>query len=398
MADPVSAILIGSAFGSFARSLFGGGRSRILTPEEFGALARSSPGRGLPGSGRRPAEPRDPFDSPIPPVSAIPPVPPIPPTDPGPVGPTPPAPEPTPPAPEPLPPAPSLRPGDIPLQTPVQGFVPTAPLAGEALRRVLIQIGRVILGTTIGASIFGPFPPQPDRDEDEDPVQPIPRPDIAKRIIRLPELAEIIVGRQRRTARTTQPREPLPEIVEIPPPTVPRRETAPAPRPVQTPAPPVPAPSFPLPSPPARPPIPALLRTAVAVATGAALSRALQRTIRTGTAPRVDLPGTRPTEPLPQPPAPSPPIPAPPPVIEPTPTLPGQLLPALSPSQLSQATRTRQKRCVEVKRKRRRNRCFEGFYREFPGRTQFTDWREVDCLTRRPVPAGISKIRDIARI
>jgi len=42
------------------------------------------------------------------------------------------------------------------------------------------------------------------------------------------------------------------------------------------------------------------------------------------------------------------------------------------------------KRCKEVKRRRRRKgKCYEGFYKEFPGKTQFTEWREVDCVSRR---------------
>lgn len=41
------------------------------------------------------------------------------------------------------------------------------------------------------------------------------------------------------------------------------------------------------------------------------------------------------------------------------------------------------KKCKNVKRRRRRKgKCKEGFFREFAGSTQFTDWREVDCATR----------------
>lgn len=40
-------------------------------------------------------------------------------------------------------------------------------------------------------------------------------------------------------------------------------------------------------------------------------------------------------------------------------------------------------RCKEVQRRRRRKgKCHEGFYREYPNKTQYTEWREVDCITR----------------
>lgn len=45
----------------------------------------------------------------------------------------------------------------------------------------------------------------------------------------------------------------------------------------------------------------------------------------------------------------------------------------------------RGRECEEVKRKRKRGKCHEGFFEEFPGRTRFINWREVDCRTRRPV-------------
>lgn len=49
-------------------------------------------------------------------------------------------------------------------------------------------------------------------------------------------------------------------------------------------------------------------------------------------------------------------------------------------------TRTRRReRCREVKRKRQRGRCFEGFYAERKRRTEFTKWREVDCITGRDI-------------
>lgn len=53
-------------------------------------------------------------------------------------------------------------------------------------------------------------------------------------------------------------------------------------------------------------------------------------------------------------------------------------VPSAQPSAQAQ-----QSQCREVKRRRRRKgKCREGFYREFPGKTQFTPWREVNCATR----------------
>jgi len=43
----------------------------------------------------------------------------------------------------------------------------------------------------------------------------------------------------------------------------------------------------------------------------------------------------------------------------------------------------RRERCREVKRKRTRGKCFEGFFEERSKRTIFTRWRQVDCLTGR---------------
>lgn len=41
-----------------------------------------------------------------------------------------------------------------------------------------------------------------------------------------------------------------------------------------------------------------------------------------------------------------------------------------------------QQRCEEVKRRRRRKgKCREGFFRELPGKTQFITWREGDCVS-----------------
>ena len=42
-----------------------------------------------------------------------------------------------------------------------------------------------------------------------------------------------------------------------------------------------------------------------------------------------------------------------------------------------------ERKCKEVKRRRRRkSECSEGFFRELPNSTQFTDWRTVNCVTR----------------
>ena len=99
-------------------------------------------------------------------------------------------------------------------------------------------------------------------------------------------------------------------------------------------------------------------------------------------------------------PAPSPaPLPSPGPIIQPgTPpainlTPPSAPLPLPSPRtgtielpRTGRLPRTRRReRCREVKRKRTRGRCFEGFYAERRRRTQFTRWREVDCLTGRDI-------------
>lgn len=101
------------------------------------------------------------------------------------------------------------------------------------------------------------------------------------------------------------------------------------------------------------------------------------------------LPGTfpSPTRPLTSPLSPATtPIQVPRPI---TPTLTGiqpieltSIGTALQPStQLQGPTRTAQQECQIVQRRRRRKgKCREGFFREFPGSTKFTTWREVDCV------------------
>lgn len=73
-----------------------------------------------------------------------------------------------------------------------------------------------------------------------------------------------------------------------------------------------------------------------------------------------------------------------------TPTqVPGQTMlttpttvPAGFPSRQPQRQPQRQKKCQEVKRKRRRKgKCKEGFFRELPGSTQYETWRTRECIT-----------------
>ena len=112
--------------------------------------------------------------------------------------------------------------------------------------------------------------------------------------------------------------------------------------------------------------------------------------------PRVDRPTPPVNDPFP-PPIEIPPAPiAPPgpPVIDLTPPpiggLPSPPPPVgsvgLPPSQARLPRQQRQReRCREVKRKRTRGRCYEGFFEERKGRTKYTRWREVGCLTGRPI-------------
>lgn len=107
-------------------------------------------------------------------------------------------------------------------------------------------------------------------------------------------------------------------------------------------------------------------------------------------------PGSRP---VPEPPPVSPPefVPGQPPVINLTPPAPPPPVPGLPPLTGSRTGRLelprtgrqprtrRDRKCREVKRKRTRNKCFEGFYEERRGRTRFTRWRQVDCLTGRDI-------------
>lgn len=81
-------------------------------------------------------------------------------------------------------------------------------------------------------------------------------------------------------------------------------------------------------------------------------------------------------------PPPPVPVPVPPPVGAPgqPPGLPpgggGRPPPRRPPQQ-----RKKKEKCKEVKRKRQRNKCVEGFYEERKGRTIYTPWRLVSCRT-----------------
>lgn len=59
--------------------------------------------------------------------------------------------------------------------------------------------------------------------------------------------------------------------------------------------------------------------------------------------------------------------------------------PAASPFAQRSRARTSDADCVEVDRARKRNRCYEGFFEQLPGRTRYTRWREVNCVTRKTI-------------
>ena len=74
---------------------------------------------------------------------------------------------------------------------------------------------------------------------------------------------------------------------------------------------------------------------------------------------------------------------------QPTPTL-----GSITGLETSQAPQQQAERCQNVRRRRRRKgKCREGFFREYPRRTQFVEWREVDCITREETQ--MSKLRDL---
>lgn len=185
----------------------------------------------------------------------------------------------------------------------------------------------------------------------------------------------------------------LPEIIL--PRSVPRRAIPPAPLPRPVPAPlpiPAPVPSIPAPAPvpvpaPVRIPAPAPLPAPLPVPT---------RTTPTPT--RRPTPAAAPlVGPVPIPnffflgqPASLPFAQSVPQRLTPiNPTVPQLPVPTIGTIQLpttqpfpQQATQP-DRRCQEVKRRRRRKgKCREGFFREFPGKTRYVTWREVDCATR----------------
>jgi len=247
----------------------------------------------------------------------------------------------------------------------------------------------------------GLFEPRPGIREPEPPPEiitdeelaevlfrgPIPRPMPGTRIPRLPttrEELQRLLRRLGRIGRIIFPGGPevLTEIPELFPVRLPERRRRALPQPRTAPVgPPAPTPDQPLPeiittpqtAPPRAPAFPRARATVlgrISLAAGAGLASAvginlLQRAgLRTPA--RIGEPFS-PTTPAP----PVPEIPIPP-----------GLAPAGSRAQL----RTRQRECQEVKRRRRRKgKCREGFFEELPGRTRFTTWREVDCVTRRNV-------------
>lgn len=204
------------------------------------------------------------------------------------------------------------------------------------------------------------LPPAPQFESPDPEFVVIPRPQIYETPTPLPQRVETL---------------PLPQPVEIPapvgvpvpvipkpqvlPPVVPR--TAPAPAPTTSPRPataprtptrPAPAPSrLPMPFP-SRLPF-ATPRLFPFLQPTPRVAPATQRLTRIETA----VPRLQPATPL------------------------AQALPLSSPS-VNQPTQT--EKCQEVKRRRRRKgKCREGFFREFPGKTRYTEWRTVDCVTRK---------------
>lgn len=68
-----------------------------------------------------------------------------------------------------------------------------------------------------------------------------------------------------------------------------------------------------------------------------------------------------------------------------------QVSPALQLQPLTQAQaqaqpQARARECESVQRRRRRKgKCREGFFKEYPGRTEYTTWAERDCATRKAI-------------
>ena len=392
MAEPVTIAVVVPTVFSFFRGLKRGGRrssafdtAKIPIPLTPAALARFRSGdllnRGDFPSGalRLGAAPAIP--SPVPDV--------FPPPNPQPQ-PPPPTP-PTPPEPEPLPDPPidddiGIRAGDIPF---VFGFQAPPIVAGELL--FLKTVGQILLGAArfAGAGLLGILIPKEMGDatlsdkeindavirvgvlaagQNQRPLQTVPIP-----TEKLPKTAS-------KTAEKTDPRPPKISEIDIvqlkalnqprvisQPKVATQRQTLPKPAPAPT-----------------RIPQP-VVRVLEKVVTVELLRRMLQPTENPNpvpTGPTIDL---APPTPTPTPPTPTPPTPTPtPPVVPVTPTV---IQPVFQPTALAQSarTRTREKDCKEVKRKRKRGKCEEGFYKEIRGKTQYTPWRQLDCLTGQTI-------------
>lgn len=201
------------------------------------------------------------------------------------------------------------------------------------------------------------LPPLPQFEEPDRDLVILPRPQVSPKLpdAPLPQPVEIPSA----PVRVPVPAPPAPVVspqpLEIPSPTLPAPSTAPVPRTVPT-APTRPAPvRFPLPTTipfpfPFPSPLPTPRPTRVPI--------------------RESIPDLTRIDPIVRPLVPSP-----------------VALPSVAPFAQSQVPpSTQQKECVEVKRRRRRkNVCREGFFREFPGKTRFITWREVDCLTGKEI-------------
>jgi hypothetical protein len=207
----------------------------------------------------------------------------------------------------------------------------------------------------------------------------------------LPDFGEI-------PGESTSPRpEIFPEIPEIPAPIVadpvpepvPAPETfpsIPAPTPAPVPAPSIPAPALPSPQPSTRPattPRPAPTPRRAPSRRFLPSFFPVFRPVSFPSSPPIGRPATNPTN-----------LTGIEPVVPqfPAPTVGTIRLPTPQPQPQPQ-----QERCREVKRRRRRKGlCKEGFFREFPNRTQFIEWREVDCITREPIGGPTRELIDAA--
>lgn len=164
---------------------------------------------------------------------------------------------------------------------------------------------------------------------------------------------DVVPGAPPRPQIPPDPRLPIPENLPLPTPRLPRI--------------PAPVPSFPLPS-----PIPSPLPRTIPSTIPLPGIRVLPLFL-----PTPGVPGLRPLQdpqlrPL------GDPVPLTP-IVPGVPTLPlGATF--LQPGTQPQPQARSQRRCQEVKRRRRRKgKCREGFFRESPGKTTFVTWRERSC-------------------